>query len=187
MKQAGVITTSKDARKNMSEAQKLRFQRPEELKKLEKARSLQIIDYNERAKLMRKVFLKKYGSFTELTKMALKSSKRKPNKLELKVAKLLGDEWEYVGDGRVEIGGLIPDFVHKTKRQVLEVMGCYFHSCPEHFPEVKRPRSASPAYKESVYKGNGYEVIFIWEHDIKAGKIAFAERGVKDPSIYAKA
>ncbi len=64
----------------------------------------------------------------------------------------------------------------------------YFHSCPAHFPEVKRPRSASPAYKESVYKRNGYEVIFIWEHDIegKGRKLAFADSGVKDPSIYAK-
>jgi len=67
-------------------------------------------------------------------------------------------------------------------------MGCYFHSCLEHFPNVKRPRSASPSYKESVYKTNGYEVIFIWEHDIKGkgGKLAFVESGVKDPSIYAK-
>ena len=70
--------------------------------------------------------------------------------------------------------------------QVLEVLGCYFHSCPAHFPEVKRPRSASPAYKESVYKRNGYEVIFIWEHDIKPRKLAFADSGVKDPWIYAK-
>jgi len=177
-----------ESRKHWSEGQRRRFQRPEELKKLEYARSLQVIDFQKRAQIMHEAFLAKYGSYTELTKMALKSPKRKPNKLELKVAKLLGDEWEYVGDGRVEIGGLIPDFVHKTKRQVLEVMGCYFHSCPEHFPNVKRPRSASPAYKESIYKTNGYEVIFIWEHDIKGKgrKLTFAEGGVKDPSIYAK-
>jgi hypothetical protein len=32
-----------------------------------------------------------------------------------------------------------------------------------------------------------YEVIFLWEHDIKARrKLAFAESGVKDPSVYAK-
>ena len=122
---------------------------------------------------MHEVFLAKYGSYIELAKMALKSPKRRPNKLESKVATLLGDEWEYVGDGRVEIGGLFPDFVHKTKRQVLEVMRCYFHSCPEHFSNVKRPRSASLSYKESVYKTNGYDVIFVWEHDIKAGKFAF--------------
>jgi G:T-mismatch repair DNA endonuclease (very short patch repair protein) len=129
---------------------------------------------------MNKAFLAKYGSYTELTKMALKSPGRKnPNKLELKAAKMLGEEWEYVGDGRLEIGGLIPDFVHKTKPQVLEVLGCYFHSCPIHFSEVKRPRSASPSYKQSVFKRNGYEVIFIWEHDIKQkGALAFKMAGV---------
>lgn len=126
---------------------------------------------------MHKAFLAKYGSYTELAKMALRSPRRKPNKLELKVAKLLGEEWEFVGNGRLEIGGLFPDFVHKTRRQVLEVLGCYFHSCPEHFPQVKRPRSAFPAYKESVYKKNGYEVVLLWEHDIKKGRTCVIANG----------
>jgi hypothetical protein len=49
----------------MSKSQKLRFQRPEELKKLEKARSLQVIDLQKRAQIMHEAFLKKYGSFLE--------------------------------------------------------------------------------------------------------------------------
>jgi len=185
---SGEYVISVETRKRMSEAQRLRFQRPEELKKLEYARSLQDIDFEKRAEMMHEAFLKKYGSFLELAKMGMRVPKRKPSSLELKVAKSLGSEWVYVGDGKLTIGGLVPDFVHKTKRKVLEVLGCYFHSCPAHFPEVKRPRSASPAYKESVYKQNGYEVIFVWEHDMKgkARKLAFADNGVEDPSIYAK-
>ncbi len=134
LRSSGAMRFTDASRKHWSEGQRRRFQRPEERMKLEKARELfRALSQEARAKLMNKAFLAKYGSYTELTKMA-KSPKRKPNRFELKVAKLLGDEWKYVGDGRVEIGGLIPDFIHKTKRQVLEVLGCYFHSCPCGFP-----------------------------------------------------
>ncbi len=135
---------------------------------------------------MRDAFLAKYGSFVELAKMGLKAPKRKPNKLELEAAKLLGEEWQYVGQGSLEIGGLIPDFVHKTRKHVLEVLGCYFHSCPTHFPNVQMERTASISYREEVYKKHGYEVTFIWEHDIKRRKIASKDAGIDDPSIYAK-
>jgi G:T-mismatch repair DNA endonuclease (very short patch repair protein) len=135
---------------------------------------------------MHEAFLAKYGSFLELAKMGLKAPKRRPNKLELEVAKFLGDEWKYVGKGELVVGGLIPDFVHRAKREVLEVLGCYFHGCPQHFPDVRMERTASTGYKESIYKKHGYEVTFLWEHDIKRRKIAFRDAGVKDPSAYAE-
>jgi len=182
-----VLTVSEETRKRQSESQKKRFQRPEEQKKLEKARELsfQTIDFQERARLMHEAFLAKHGSFLELAKMGLKAPRRKPNKLELKVAKMLGDEWQYVGRGDFVIGGLIPDFIHKSGKEVLEVLGCYFHSCPEHFPHVRRERTASPSYRESVYNKYGYKVTFLWEHDLKARKLAFRDAGIKDPSVYA--
>jgi len=180
---------SEETRKRMSESQKRRFQRPEELKKLEKARASasQVVDFQERAKVMRAAFLKKYGSFLELAKMGMRAPKRKPSSLELEVAKNLGDDWEYVGDGKRTIGGLVPDFVHRTRKEVLEVFGCYYHACPIHFPNAPTGPKTSPSYRESVYAASGYKMQFLWEHDIKKGrKLAFAESGVKDPSIYAK-
>ncbi len=136
LRASGAITVSEETKKRCREAQRKRFQRPEELKKLEEARrlSFKVIDLQERAKLMHGAFLEKYGSFVELAKMGLKAPKRRPNKLEMQVAKMLGDEWEYVGDRKLAVGGLIPDFVHKTGKEVLEVLGCYYHSCPVHFP-----------------------------------------------------
>ncbi len=113
---SGEYAISAETRKRMSEAQRLRFKRPEELKKLEYARSLQDIDFEKRAEMMHEAFLKKYGSFLELAKMGMRAPKRKPSSLELKVAKNLGSEWVYVGDGKLAIGGLVPDFVHKAKR-----------------------------------------------------------------------
>ncbi len=135
---------------------------------------------------MREAFLRKYGSFLELAKMGMKAPKRKPNKLEIEVAKTLGEEWEYVGDGKMVIGGLVPDFVNKTRKEVLEVLGCYYHSCPIHFPDIRRGYTTSPAFRESVYKGNGYDVTFLWEHNIKRRKVAFRDAGLKDPSVYAQ-
>jgi G:T-mismatch repair DNA endonuclease (very short patch repair protein) len=171
----------------MSKSQRLRFQRPEELKKLERARSLQVIDFQKRAQIMHEAFLRKYGSFLELAKMGMKAPKRKPSKLEIEVAKNLGNEWEYVGDGRLTIGGLVPDFIHRNRREVLEVFGCYYHACPTHFPDAPMGPKTSPSFRQSVYEANGYKMAFLWEHDVKkARKLAFAESDVKDPSIYAK-
>ena len=132
---------------------------------------------------MNKAFLAKYGSFLELTKMALKSPKRKPNKLEMEVAKMLGDEWEYVGSGDLVIGGLIPDFVHKERKEVLEVQCCYFHACPRHFPNVRIERTAAVDYRESVYRKSGYKVTFLWEHEVKKRmQPALRDADVKNPA-----
>ncbi len=107
--------------------------------------------------------------------------------MEIEVARMLGDQWDYVGDGKRVIGGLIPDFVHKTRKEVLEVLGCYYHSCPIHFPNVRMWRTVSPAFRESVYRDRGYKSTFVWEHDIKERrKLAFRDASINDPSVYAQ-
>ncbi len=120
---------------------------------------------------MHEAFLAKYGSFTELAKMGLKAPRRKPNRLEMEVAKMIGNEWEFVGDGKLVIGGLMPDFVHRMRKEVLEVLGCYFHSCPIHFPNVRMQRTASLAYREALYRNSGYEPSFLWEHDVRKVRV----------------
>src|SRR5438132_13211204 len=94
LRSSGAVKFSDESRRHWNEGQRRRFKRPEERKKLEKARELsyRALSQQARAKLMHKAFLAKYGSYIELAKMALRSPKRKPNKLELKVAKLLGEE-----------------------------------------------------------------------------------------------
>ncbi len=97
---------------------------------------------------------------------------------------MLGYEWKYVGDGKLVIGGLIPDFVHEARK---EVLGCYYHSCPIHFPNVRMSRTASPVLRESIYREHGYKPTFLWEHEIRERrKLAFSGAGVIDPSVYAK-
>jgi hypothetical protein len=99
---------------------------------------------------MHEAFLKKHGSFLELAKMGMKAPKRKPSKLELEVAKSLGDEWKYVGDGKVSIGGLVPDFNNRTRKEILEVLGCYYHTYPIHHPNAPMKSKALPSFRESV-------------------------------------
>jgi hypothetical protein len=136
---------------------------------------------------MREAFVKKYGSLLELAKMGMKAPKRKPSKLEIEVGKTLGGEWEYVGDGKLTIGGLVPDFINQTRKEVLGVLGCYYHACPIHFPDVRAGPKTSPAFRESVFRANGYGVQFLWEHEVKQRrKLTFKEAGVPDPSVYAK-
>jgi len=155
LRKSGAVTLSDESRKRMSKSQKLRFQRPEELKKLERARSLQVIDFQKRAQVMHDAFLRKYGSFLELAKMGMKAPKRKPSKLELEVARNLGDEWEYVGDGKLTIGGLVPDFIHKTRKEVLEVSAATI--TPVQFisptlrwdPKLRRP-SGTPSMRPTA-------------------------------------
>jgi hypothetical protein len=81
LRQSGAVRISDEDRKRMSQSQKVRFQRPEKLKKLERARSLQIIDFEKRAQIMQNAFLKKYGSFLELAKMGMKAPKEKTQRL----------------------------------------------------------------------------------------------------------
>lgn len=186
LRRTGAIIISNETRRRCSVSQKRRFQRPDELKKLERAKSYQVIDFQKRAQVMREAFLMKYGSFLELAKMGMKAPKRKPSKLELEVAKSLGNKWEYVGDGKLAIGGLVPDFIHRTRKEILEVLGCYYHACPIHFPNTPMGPKTQPSFRESVYRANGYDVKFLWEHDIKKRrKLAFEQADVADPSVYA--
>jgi len=105
--------------------------------------------------------------------------------LEIEVSKMLGEEWLYVGKGDLVIGALIPDFVHKQRK---EVLGCYFHACPRHFPNVRIERNAKPEYRDGL-REEQLQSDLLWEHTVKEErrKLAFAESGVKDPSVYADA
>jgi len=51
LRQAGLLTIGDEARRNMSVAQRARLERPDELKKLERARSLVVIDYEQRGQV----------------------------------------------------------------------------------------------------------------------------------------
>lgn len=100
-RKAGLIEVSDETRRKESRSLRKRFQKPEEQRKLERARQLsfRVIGLQERAKMMHEAFLARYGSFVELAKMGLRAPRRKPNKPELEVAKMLGTNGGMSGRG----------------------------------------------------------------------------------------
>ena len=89
----------------------------------------------------------------------------KMTKPEKKVQALLGDDWEYVGNGVLMIGGLNPDFKHKANNGLVEVFGCYWHGCQKCFPGSKS-KGISLNQRLSTYKKYGFPCAIIWEHEL---------------------
>lgn len=71
--------------------------------------------------------------------------------------------FRFVGDGSVWLGSANPDFVHTTKKIVVEVFGDYWHS-----PLLNRNLKYIHTIKgrSEQLKREGYKAIFIWESDL---------------------
>lgn len=85
---------------------------------------------------------------------------RKPNKKELQFDKLLQDnfpnQWKYVGNGEITIGGKCPDWVNiNGQKAVIELFGEYWHQ-EEEIPE-----------KEKDYIKYGFRMLVIWSQELK--------------------
>lgn len=82
-----------------------------------------------------------------------------PNQFEKKYLKLLNKwmpgQWRYTGGGIfVElVGGKCPDFVHNTKKKIVELYGTYWH------------RGQDPQERIDHFASLGYETLVIWESD----------------------
>ena len=90
----------------------------------------------------------------------LQARHQKPNKLEAQFSELLNtyfpNEWKYVGNGGLIIGGKCPDFVNTNgRKQLIELFGNYWH------------KNESPDTKIKFYKQYGFDTLVLWETDIK--------------------
>ena len=72
--------------------------------------------------------------------------------------------FKYTGDGKVAIGGKCPDFIHLTKKIVVEIFGKAFHSPLFAFVKLDYSRT----YKGTIehYKKHGYKCIIFWDADL---------------------
>jgi G:T-mismatch repair DNA endonuclease (very short patch repair protein) len=72
--------------------------------------------------------------------------------------------FKFVGDGSLDLGRANPDFVHDTKKIVVEVNGDYWHS-----PLLNRNLryTATVPGRRKQFKAEGYKCIIIWETDLK--------------------
>jgi G:T-mismatch repair DNA endonuclease (very short patch repair protein) len=93
----------------------------------------------------------------------------RPNKPEKKVMSIVEQEFldfKYTGDGSFWIQGKNPDFITvKGRKQIIEVLGCYWHGCLEHFPDEKKYKEFEDRVR--LFKSYGYSTLGIWEHELK--------------------
>jgi len=90
----------------------------------------------------------------------MKSRGVKPNKLELSLEKFLNElqpnEWKYVGDGQLIIGGKCPDFVNiNGQKKIIELWGSYWHE------------GQNPEDRMKVFEPFGYKTLVVWESELK--------------------
>jgi len=93
----------------------------------------------------------------------------KPNKKEQDLLEILDSAypgvWKYTGDGSFWIEGKNPDFVNVDgKKQVIELLGCYWHGCKLCFP--KRLVKEDVKSRSKTFKRFGYSSLFVWEHEL---------------------
>lgn len=80
-----------------------------------------------------------------------------PNKLEVKLGKILGSKFQYAGDGSFKIDNLKPDFVDKTRKIVVEAYGDFWH---------KNESIQKTMLRVQRFEKQGYKTIIIWESEI---------------------
>ena len=73
--------------------------------------------------------------------------------------KIFPNQFKYVGDGKLILNGLNPDFVDTKNKIIIEHYGTYWHKRPE---IVKRDKK-----RIKTYTSYGYKTLVIWEHELK--------------------
>jgi G:T-mismatch repair DNA endonuclease (very short patch repair protein) len=103
-----------------------------------------------------------------MVKKVRKASNIRPNKTENAIVDILNelypDDWKYVGDGEVVLGGKNPDIINCNGRKaIIEVNGTYWHSKAN----TKECPLLHQIDRIDHYKKYGYHTLIIWESEIK--------------------
>jgi G:T-mismatch repair DNA endonuclease (very short patch repair protein) len=97
--------------------------------------------------------------------------KARPTDLEKRIMKLLTDNnlpFDYVGDGKVILGGLVPDFINTNgRKEIIEAFGCYWHGCQLCHPGSNPDRLGRADIRGAIYQQFGFHTLVIWEHEMK--------------------
>lgn len=95
----------------------------------------------------------------------------KPTKPEMQLEDILENlypnQWKYVGDGEIVLGGKNPDFINiDGKKQIIEMFGTYYHSkaCNGECPLLHE------LDRKDGYAKFGYDTLVVWEHELKDEK-----------------
>jgi len=87
----------------------------------------------------------------------------KPEKIMIDIIDKHNLPFKYVGDGKLAIGGLNPDFVDcDGLHKIIEVFGDYWH-CARKDIEWKYTETG----RKTTLDKYGYDTLIIWEHELK--------------------
>ena len=95
-----------------------------------------------------------------------------PNKPEALLNNLLNEvlpnEYKFVGDGKVILGGFCPDFINTNgQKKIIELYGDYWHNLPERKKVDKR--------RIKTYNKLGFNTLIIWQHELKDLELTIAK------------
>ena len=120
--------------------------------------------------------LKQYYSIVENKERLFKQLNVRPTKPEKAVMKILKSilphEYKYVGDGKVVIGGLCPDFINcNGQKKVIEVFGRIFHD------QSRTPFKGKIKYyhtefgRAECFRKYGFETLILWDDELENEEI----------------
>lgn len=92
---------------------------------------------------------------------------RSTSKLHERVKSILACISDLPFESEYPLGVFLVDECLPQHKVVLEVMGCYWHSCTlcgQHGPKKNRSRDA---FKQDYLRKEGYTCLYIWEHECK--------------------
>jgi len=92
---------------------------------------------------------------------------RAESRLEQIVADILYMQFKNYPYIKKRVGKLTPDFVFPTHKKIIEVFGCYWHSCPVHFPEKNIAEHRTQDFRVKYFGTFGYETLILWGHDFE--------------------
>ena len=115
----------------------------------------------EWCKRMSKIKLEQYTNDPSILKRWSRACQMKPNKKEIQLLTILKQNrfgFKFVGDGKVIIGGKMPDYINENKKLLIELFGDYWH------------RGENPKNRISHFKKYGYTCLVVWERELKNEK-----------------
>lgn len=90
-----------------------------------------------------------------IRKKWFESNHARPNGLEKYFHGFFKEKIEYVGDGKLFIGGKCPDFKVHNQDKLIEIFGDYWHQEKELNKRIQ------------LFETYGYKCIVLWEHEIR--------------------
>ncbi|MCK4731302.1 MAG: hypothetical protein KAT65_02490 [Methanophagales archaeon] len=124
--------------------------------------------YTEQTKTQMRESHKKLFQDPEFAKRMFNALAKRPTKPEKIWQEIAIDKhslpFKYTGNGGVVIDGRCPDFIHLTKKIVVEVFGHAYHSPLFAFVDVDYKRTYEGTIKH--YKKQGYKCVIFWDWDL---------------------